>query len=316
MSRMILQMADVVLETRSLTKSFGKVQALTGVDLLVERGDLYGFLGQNGAGKTTAIRILARLVRPSSGSATLLGRDVAKTPPTELFARVGFLVESPSFFPYLTGRDNLLLHARMLGLPGAAECCAKMAARFGLGDALRRRVAEYSLGMKQRLGIAQALLGDPELLILDEPTNGLDPSGIARVREILRDECRRNGRTVFLSSHMLSEVELLCGKVAVLHEGRVIAAGAVASLLMEGEQVRIRTSDPERAATAVLGLGLDHADVSLPDLVVRGNDEQVARVVRALIDAGVDIHEVSRQRRSLEDVYRDLTRQEASWQES
>ncbi|MFH0943863.1 MAG: ABC transporter ATP-binding protein [Planctomycetota bacterium] len=313
---MIPAMADVVLETRSLKKSFGKVHALTGVELSVKRGDLYGFLGQNGAGKTTAIRILGKLVRPSSGSATLLGMDVGSTPPTELLSRVGFLVESPAFFPYLTGGDNLLLHARLLGLKSAAKSCGTMAARFGLKDTVGRRVSEYSLGMKQRLGIAQALLGDPELLILDEPTNGLDPSGIARVREILREECRERGRTVFLSSHMLSEVELLCGKVAVLHEGRVIAEGSVASLLMEGERVRIRTSDPKLSGTIVLRLGLERADSSGPDLVLHGNDEQVASVVRALIDGGVEIHEVTRQRRSLEDVYRDLTRQEASWQES
>jgi len=309
-------MTGTVLETRGLTKCFGAIRALAGVDLSVGRGDLFGFLGQNGAGKTTAIKILARLVRPGSGTASLLGQDVAATSPTRLFEKVGFLVESPSFFPYLSGLDNLLLHARLLGLHPAAPSCVELLERFGLAAALKRRVREYSLGMKQRLGIAQALLGDPELLILDEPTNGLDPEGIARVREILREECSGRGRSVFLSSHLLMEVEQLCSHVAVIHEGQIIATGRVAALLMEGESVRIRTSDPARAAKVLAGLEVALQDAGGDGLYLQGDDACVARVVRALALHEIDVYEATRERRSLEEFYRDLTRSGASWQAS
>ena len=309
-------MTETVLELCGLAKRFGAIRALAGVDLRVQRGDLFGFLGQNGAGKTTAIKILARLVRASSGTASLLGRDVATSSPRTLFEKVGFLVEAPSFFPYLSGLDNLLLHARLLGLAPAVPRCLEMLERFGLAAAGRRRVREYSLGMQQRLGIAQALLGNPELLILDEPTNGLDPEGIARVREILRQECRQHGRSVFLSSHLLMEVEQLCSHVAVIHEGQIIADGAVAVLLQEGESVRIRTSDAELAAEVLAELEVEVLEAGEDGLCLQGDDASVARVVQALSDRKIDVYEVTRQRRSLEEFYRDLTRQGAAWQAS
>lgn len=309
-------MSSAVLQTRGLTRSFGRFEALRGVDLCVEQGDLYGFLGQNGAGKTTTIRILAGLVRPGEGEVSLLGRDLRTTRRRDLFRSIGFLVEAPSFFPYLSGLDNLLLHARLLDLPDSRRECQRLLDEFGLTESARRRTREYSLGMKQRLGLAQALLGSPELLILDEPTNGLDPNGIAMVREILFREVRESGRTIFLSSHLLTEVESSCNRVAVIDRGRVIAQGEVNHLLKEGESVRLRTSDPA-AARGVLGeLEMEVHAGAEEELLIHGDDEQVARVVRGLIEAGIDVHEVTRQRRSLEDVYQDLTAGGTAWQES
>ncbi|MBI4879538.1 MAG: ABC transporter ATP-binding protein [Planctomycetes bacterium] len=306
-------MSDVALEARGLKKSFGPVEALRGVDLTVRRGDLYGFLGQNGAGKTTAIKVLARLIRPTGGAAAILGRDVVSSDPACLFAGVGFLVESPAFFPYLTGRGNLALHARLAGLAERRGAVQRALELLGLGRFADRRVAEYSLGMKQRLGLAQALLGAPEVLVLDEPTNGLDPGGIAQVREILRAESERHGRTVFLSSHILSEVEALCNRVAVIDQGVIVAEGEVSRLLREGETLCIRTSDAARARAAA---GLPESAVEGDVLRVHGGDEEAARLVRLLVEAGVAVYEVTRARRSLEDVYHDLTGAGAAWRRS
>lgn len=294
------------LELSELTRFYGPFAALDGVSFAVAERDLFGFLGQNGAGKTTAIKILARLVRPTRGSARLLGRDVAATSPAELFRKVGFLVEAPAPFPYLSGFDNLALHARLLDLPHARDACERALQRFGLAAARDKKARTYSLGMKQRLGLAQALLGEPELLVLDEPTNGLDPGGIVEVREILREEVARHGRTVFLSSHLLTEVEALCNRVAVVDRGQLVASGEVSALLMGGETVKLRASDPGVAESVCRSLALafvrDGAAVRF-----HGDDAAVARAVRAIVEGGADVLEVTRQRRSLEDVYRDLT---------
>ena len=298
-------MSEPVLIARSLRKRYGRFDALAGVDLEVHRGDLYGLLGQNGAGKTTAIKILARLIRATGGSAMILGRDVEGTKPPELFAGVGFLVESPSFFPHLSGRVNLGFHARLLGLDREAAAVDAALAEVGLSDAGDRRVKEYSLGMVQRLGIAQAGLGDPELLILDEPTNGLDPGGISEVRDRLREMVTQRERTVVLSSHLLSEVEVACNRVGVLEGGRRVAEGDVESLLGPGEETRVRVDDVERAGRVLAEAGVEASTVG-EELRLAGGDAVVARALAALHDAGVSVYEASRERRSLEDVYHDL----------
>lgn len=282
---------------------------LRGVDLDVHAGDLYGFLGQNGAGKTTTIRVLARLARASAGEARLLGRDVRATTPPALLADVGFLVESPSFFPHLTARVNLGLHSRLLGLADAGAAIARSLAAVGLEDAGERRVREFSLGMTQRLGIAQALLGDPVLLVLDEPTNGLDPGGIAEVRERLREEARERGRTVLLSSHLLSEVEATCNRVGVLAGGRTVAEGDVETLLGAGETTRLRVGDEADARRVLAEAGLSGAGDALE---IHGGDEAVAAAIARLAEAGVPVYEATRERRSLEDVYHDLVNGGAS----
>ncbi|MFG0320144.1 MAG: ABC transporter ATP-binding protein [Planctomycetota bacterium JB042] len=298
-----------MVQVRGLEKSYGAERVLRGVDLDVRAGDLYGFLGQNGAGKTTAIKVLARLLRATAGEARLLGRDVLRSKPPSLFPDVGFLVETPAFFPHLTGTANLALHARLLGLEAPSAELGRVLDAVGLGAAGDRPVRQYSLGMTQRLGIAQALLGDPRLLILDEPTNGLDAGGIAEVRERLKEEARERGRTILLSSHLLTEVEATCNRVGVLAGGRTVAEGDVEELLGAGETTRLRVSD-EAAARRVLAardLPLEPDELSL-----HGGDETVAAAIGALADAGVAVYEATRERRTLEDVYHDLVREDGA----
>jgi ABC-type multidrug transport system ATPase subunit len=293
----------------STSKRFGDVEALRDVTFEVPRGDLFGFLGQNGAGKTTAIRVLARLLKPTAGQAELLGHDVWSTPPERLFSKTGFLIEAPTFMPHQDGFTNLMAHARLLGLrtqDGAAAECDRQHERFGLTAAARRKVGGYSLGMRQRLCLAQAFLGSPDLLVLDEPVNGLDPGGIADVRELLRDEQRR-GATVFLSSHLLTEVEALCNRVAVIDRGRVVACGTVEELVHGGGGARLRTGDDVQAKASLARAGFTLTEDDAVGFGIDGGDADVARALASLHRDSIDVFEASRTRRSLEDVYRDLT---------
>ncbi|MCA1598723.1 MAG: ABC transporter ATP-binding protein, partial [Chloroflexi bacterium] len=216
---------DLLIETRNLTKRYGtRIVAVDNLDLNVRRGEVYGFLGPNGAGKTTTLRMLLGLIRPTSGTARVL--DLEPGVPAGL-ARVGALVESPAFYPYLSGRDNLRVLARYCGASDAQITDAL--ARVDLSDRARDKFKTYSLGMKQRLGVAGALLKNPDLLILDEPTNGLDPQGIAEMRMLIRS-IGQGTRTVMLSSHLLGEVEQICDRVGVIQSGRLVAEGTLAEL--------------------------------------------------------------------------------------
>ena len=213
-----------VIETSALTKRDGPVVAVDGLDLRVRRGDVYGFLGPNGAGKTTTLRMLVGLVRPTSGAAAILGEPPGAPPG---LARIGALIEGPAFYPYLSGRDNLRVLAGHARVPPAriAAVLDEVALTARAGD----RVATYSMGMKQRLGVAAALLKDPELLVLDEPTNGLDPAGMAEMRAFIRAQAD-GGRTVLLSSHLMSEIEQVSDRVGVIRAGTLIAEGTVEEL--------------------------------------------------------------------------------------
>src|SRR5919107_723269 len=216
---------DSLLETRNLTKRYGpRIVAVDRVSLTVRRGEVYGFLGPNGAGKTTTLRMLLGLVRPTSGTASVLGRPPGDP---ESLARVGALVESPAFYPYLSGRDNLLVIALYANAPKKRiEAALDL---VDLADRARDKFATYSLGMKQRLGVAATLLKEPELLILDEPTNGLDPAGMADMRALIR-RLGSGERTVLLSSHLLGEVEQICDRVGIISQGRLIAESTVEAL--------------------------------------------------------------------------------------
>ena len=236
-----------VVETSGLTKRFGERVAVDEVDLHVPRGSAFGYLGPNGAGKTTLIRMLLGLTNATAGTMRLLGRPV----PTErsaALARVGAIVEEPRFHGHLTGRENL----RVIAAAREPEAHGRVdgaLARVGLSNRADERVKRYSLGMRQRLGVARSLLADPELLILDEPTNGLDPAGIHEFRDMIRGFVTE-GRTVLLSSHLLDEVEKICDQVAIVDRGRVVMQGSIAELAAGGEQaILIATSDDERALT-------------------------------------------------------------------
>jgi ABC-2 type transport system ATP-binding protein len=241
--------ADVaaVIECRGLTKRYRGTTALAGLDLTVEAGQVFGFLGANGAGKTTTMRILLGLVAPSSGRAWLNGKQV---PDPAGLARVGAMIEEPAFYPWLTGRRNLdLLALSGAGMPARGEEIAAALGRAGLTGVAGRKVKGYSQGMRQRLGLAAALLRRPELLLLDEPANGMDPAGIKEFRTLLRS-LAGDGTTVFLSSHLLAEVEQVCDQVAVLQAGRLVDQGPAAALTTARTQVRVEV-DPADQDTAL-----------------------------------------------------------------
>jgi ABC-2 type transport system ATP-binding protein len=217
-----------------LGKSYGARLAVADVSFSVRRGEVFGFLGPNGAGKTTTIRMLVGLVRPSSGRVVIAGHDLA-THREAALARLGCIVESPDFYDYLTGRENLEHFARMVG-PEAVARVDELGDLVRLRERLGDRVGTYSLGMRQRLGIAQALLGAPDLLVLDEPANGLDPAGIYDLRALLRRLADERGLGVFVSSHLLGEVEKVCDRIAIVHRGRALAEGTMAELTAGGSR--------------------------------------------------------------------------------
>ncbi len=236
---------EVALATHGLTKSYGTTPALVGLDLTVPGGTVYGFLGPNGAGKTTTIRCLVGLIRPDSGQIELLGQPFTWRDRRRL-ARVGALIESPAFYPYLSGRDNL----RVIGATGAPPARGRVdevLELVGLRDRAHDRVGNYSTGMRQRLGIAAALLSDPQLLVLDEPANGLDPAGIVAMRGTLRYLAAR-GRTVFVSSHILPEIEQLADVVGIIDHGRLLRQGPLERLLQETGHVRVRVTPGDAPA--------------------------------------------------------------------
>jgi ABC-2 type transport system ATP-binding protein len=293
-------MNDLVLETNDLTKVYGERPAVDRVSMTVRRGEVYGFLGPNGAGKTTTLRMSLGLVHPTSGSARVLGRP-AGDPAT--IARVGALIEGPGFYPYLSGRANLQVMARYRGLPDSAV--DRVLERVELTDRGGDRFKAYSLGMKQRLGVAAALMGEPDLIVLDEPTNGLDPSGMADMRALIKD-LARGGQTVLLSSHLLAEVEEICDRVGVISRGRLLEEATVADL-RGGRRLRIVATPPDRA----LAVGMRftesaelHDDAVLLDVPA----ERTPHVVRALVDDGLDVHEAVITERTLEEVFFEMTR--------
>ncbi|OUS96893.1 ABC transporter ATP-binding protein [Rhodococcus sp. NCIMB 12038] len=292
--------SDIVVTDR-LTKRYGEHTAVDAVSLTVRTGEVYGFLGPNGAGKTTTLRMLTGLVRPTSGTATLFGCAPGDSTAA---ARTGVLIEGPGFFPYLSGRDNLRVLSRYRRLPDDAVESALH--RVGLRDRGHDRFRTYSLGMKQRLGVAAALLGEPDLLILDEPTNGLDPAGMAEMRELIV-ELADSGHSVMLSSHMLSEVQEICDRVGVISRGELIAQSTVAEL-RGGTSLLVRADPRERAAVVLEELlGPDVVDTRGDALAVAVSPELAPKVARVLVDAGIDLYELSRRERSLEDVFFAMT---------
>lgn len=258
--------AETALATRGLVKRYGRQPALTGLDMTVPRGKVYGFLGPNGSGKTTTLRLLVGLLRPDAGSMFLLGQTYSRADRRRLF-RVGALIETPAFYPYLSGRDNLRVLAAT-GAPTRAERIGEVLEYVGMTGRAGDKVKTYSLGMKQRLGIAAALLSDPELLLLDEPANGLDPAGIVALRESLR-YLTGLGKTVLISSHILPEVEHLADVVGIIDRGRLLREGTLTQLLEDAGRVRVRVAVEEMPRAAeILGrlaperplYGLDSGD--------------------------------------------------------
>ena len=295
-----------VVETSGLTKRFGDRVAVANVDLHVPRGAAFGYLGPNGAGKTTLIRMLLGLTQASAGTMRLLGRPVPEERAAAL-ARVGAIVEEPRFHGHLTGRENLTVIAAARERQAHARIDDALA-RVGLSERADERVKRYSLGMRQRLGVARSLLADPELLILDEPTNGLDPAGIREFRDMIRGFVAE-GRTVLLSAHLLDEVEKICDEVAIVDQGKVVAQGAIAELAAAGKQtILIATSDDEQALTILS----DHRAVesvtaeSTGLRVTLGSDES-DDISRRLVLGGLAIRRFEPARVSLEQRFLEIT---------
>ncbi len=297
-------MGHVILETTKLTKRYGKrIIAVDSVSLTVRRGEVYGFLGPNGAGKTTTLRMLLGLIRPTSGTASVLGR--APGSPQSL-ARVGALVESPAFYPYLSGRDNMRVIARYAGVP--KKRIEDALEQVDLTDRARDKFATYSLGMKQRLGVAATLLKDPELLILDEPTNGLDPAGMADMRALIR-RLGSGERTVLLSSHLLGEVEQICDRVGVISKGRLIAESTVEEL-RGGASLLVAAKPLDRARErAEQLLGPEHVKVLDGTLRLDADPASAGRINRELVGANVEVTELRPIERTLEEVFLEMTDQ-------
>jgi lantibiotic transport system ATP-binding protein len=299
-------MKTYAIETFGLTRRFGRLTAVEALDLKVPRGSIYGFLGPNGAGKTTTIRMLLGLIRPQAGNILLFGGPLAAQR-AAILRRTGSLVETPSLYPHLTGWETLELFRRMTG--GRRPQVQRALALVHLEDAAHRLVREYSLGMRQRLGLAVAFLNEPELLILDEPTNGLDPAGIREIRELICDLPQREGVSIFVSSHMLSEVEQIATHIGIINQGRLIFQGTPEQLRASyQEQVQLTTDQLpeshrflERAGWPVSDSGNHHLNVK-----VNGASD-AALINQQLVQAGHQVYHLSLAQPSLEDIFLTLT---------
>jgi ABC-2 type transport system ATP-binding protein len=298
---------DPAIDVHGLHKAYRSTVALEGLDLRVDRGEVFGFLGPNGAGKTTAVKLLLGLTRPTRGEGTVLGRPLGDRAARR---HIGYLPELFRYQAWLTAREVLRLHASLAGLPGGTREAEldRVLELVGLAGRDDDRTGGFSKGMQQRLGLATALLGDPELVILDEPTSALDPVGRDDVRAIIR-EARSRGSTVFLNSHLLGEVERLCDHVAIVNHGRVVAAGTLAELL-GASAVRLRVTDLRDPLATLAPFG--HVTQEDDWLAVGPLEpERVPDVVAAVVAAGGRVHAVDPGRRSLEDLFLDLVRDEA-----
>jgi ABC-2 type transport system ATP-binding protein len=304
-----LPSGDLAIETAGLAKSFGGTAAVDGIDLRVPVGSVFGFLGPNGSGKTTTIRVLLGLINASAGSWNLLGEPMPDAS-MRVLPKVGALVEGPAFYPWLTGRQNLARYdaagpdgqraTRRARIDEALE-------RVGLTAAANKKFKAYSLGMKQRLGLALAMLRPRRLLILDEPTNGMDPQGTREIRHLIRD-LARDGATIFLSSHLLSEVEQVCSHVAVMSLGKLLAQGTLSELQAAGSsRLQVETEQVGAAAAVLTRLGL--CDVAMDGIAVsaRLDGHRPEDCCRALVEAGVGVRSLVTVRPSLEDTFVALT---------
>jgi ABC-2 type transport system ATP-binding protein len=296
-----------------VTKRFGKRIAVDSLSFDVPEGSVVGLLGPNGAGKTTAIRVLLGLARPTAGQASILGALPGTRAFSDALRQVGTLVEGPALYANASGRDNLRIQAASLGIPETSGRIDEALALVGLASRARDTAKTYSLGMKQRLGLAIALLARPRVVVLDEPTNGLDPAGIQEIRELIRSLPER-GTTVLVSSHLLGEVQLMCDRVAIIHHGKLMADGTLADVLAAAGsagrfEVAVAPAEVERArsALAAAGFAADAADGAAARILVSADGRTGADINRLLVDAGIYAEELRRGAVSLEDVFLEIT---------
>jgi ABC-type multidrug transport system ATPase subunit len=298
--------APSILTTSALEKSYGEFHAVKGVDLSVNRGEIFGLLGPNGAGKTTVIRMLVGLIRASKGEVTYFGQLGLKDM-QQVLPRIGCIIEEPRFYPYLSGRKNLMLASLYYPKERVKDRIGAVLDLVGLTARADDPVKNYSQGMRQRLGIAAAMLHDPELIILDEPTNGLDPQGIIELRRLIIRLKEEMGKTVIISSHILSEVEQMADSMAIIHQGRCVAQGSVAELLNAGSlQVTIGTDDASRASQLLQAKGFEVVSAQGSTVILNADKETLPQIAPALLDGGLTLHRLEH-RRKLEDYFLKLT---------
>lgn len=297
-----------ILAIEKLRKEFKRVTALDGIDIALDKPGVYGFLGPNGAGKSTTFKLICALLRPTSGRIFVDGIDVQKNTRAAV-SKLGVQFDSPGFYPYLTGRDNLSVITRWLDNPPDSGRVDELLAFVGLKDAAHRKVGGYSWGMRQRLGLASALISDPKLVLLDEPTNGLDPAGIADVRRLLPSLARDEGRTVLVSSHRMDEVEQVCDHVTIIHEGQIVAAGTPEELAATEDSIEIRCEDPAAAADCLKQQdGIEEIQVTgARTVLIQAPGLPASRLNELLVGHKIPVEQVMRRRESLEQVFFRLT---------
>lgn len=295
---------QVTLAVKELRKTIRGKEIIKGISFELHEGEVFGFLGPNGAGKTTTIRMLVGLIRPTSGTVAICGYDLHRQF-TDAIRQIGCIVENPEMYPYLTGWENLEHFARMI--PGiGADRIMEVAKLVGLEQRIHDRVGTYSLGMRQRLGIAQALLGKPKVLILDEPTNGLDPAGIREMRAFIRFLAETEGLSVLVSSHLLSEIQLMCDRVAIMAKGRILAVDTVERLLNQQARVVWKAAPTDRAR-ALLAAETEVLRADEETIVTPYEPSRLAAWNAKLVQAGVSVSEIEPRLPTLEDLFIELT---------
>lgn len=296
---------SIIVQTEQLTKSFQKQHAVDHINMTIQEGEIYGFLGPNGAGKTTTIRMLLGLMKPTSGKISIFGKSLSAHK-LDILRQIGSLVENPSYYPHLTAYENLNVIRRITG--ASPLRVTEVLELVRLTEAAHRKVKGFSLGMKQRLGIASALLHQPKLLILDEPTNGLDPSGIIEMRELIKSLPQRYGMTVLISSHLLSEIDQIATSVGVVSHGKLIYQDDITNMRkLATSAIHIQCSDPHNAALALQPLQLEVAHQAGQLVLPHCPERSIADAVKLLVHQGHDIYRVEEHKQSLERIFLDMT---------
>ncbi len=294
-----------IISTKNLSKKYKRNMSVDGVNLKINKGEIFGFLGPNGAGKTTTIRMLLGLIKPTKGEIELFGQDFTKNR-TKILQRIGSLVESPSYYGNLTGFENLEAVRRLRGL--SEKRVTEVLKVVRLNKVANRLVKEYSLGMKQRLGIAAALLSEPELLILDEPTNGLDPAGIQEIRELIKELPHQNGMTVLVSSHLLSEIDQMATQVGIITEGKMIFQDSIEVLRKKRQPLlKIAVNNTLEASNILKGKGIIPTIHKESLWVSETDPEFVSEINSTLVHSGLSVYRLEEVKRTLEDIFLDLT---------
>ncbi|MBK3497326.1 ABC transporter ATP-binding protein [Viridibacillus sp. YIM B01967] len=297
-------MSNVIIETNKLTKTFGKKNVVDNVDLKVRQGEIYGFLGPNGAGKTTTIRMLLGLARPTKGSIHIFGKDIQQEK-YSILKKVGSLVEYPSYYGHLNAYENLEAVRILLDAPKSK--IDEVLSIVRLTKEAKRPVRGFSLGMKQRLGIATALLGNPELLILDEPTNGLDPSGIIEIRELIKSMPKEHGITIIISSHLLSEIDQMATQVGIISQGQMIFQDSLSKLRERSKsKIKLTVNRAESAWKTLLSHGYTTELMQKNLFINNDSDDQIAKIIKLLVQNDFSIYRAEEEKKSLEEIFLDL----------